>query len=598
MGAIAAILSKSGPADADLIQAMLSAPRHFGGSRSVAVCGSCALGVVNSTEITDAELSATGGWMAAFTGTIDNRTDIIQQLAKLGHSPRTESTADLIAVAFRALGEEAARRLRGVFAAIVTNGTELWCFRDQLGWRPLHFHDRTQRFVVASESRQVIAGTRLSREPNLNVLESMFYSRLDKSTPSVFSGVARLPQASVLYVGPSGKIVQQPYWRPHEIIDSLDLSATEVGERFASVFETAVARTLTGQDVISLSGGIDSPAVAGFAAPLFRKLTGRALPALSTVYPNHPRVDESRYIELIAKALGMELHTFTPTAGPWDNLPYWIDVLDGPVPTLSFDEVTEYNRLAYQLGFRNVIGGDIAEAVFNLNRHVIGHLVTRGRWKSLVPMWRAVHAQGTTAAQFGKYMLSPFIPGRLANWHLRRTGRDFPERIPNWLSAEKVNEVPFRNDLLRPARQRYTGVQLFPFEGTTLTLEAGEVAAHLSGVTSRSPFADVDVIEFFVSLRAELKFPDMASKTLMRRMLRGRVPDAILDRKDKTVFSDYIMAHLNYDVLRRYVANPTTRIAGVDYAKLAERIERRDFKLIDYAWANDLLRIHVFLSQW
>jgi hypothetical protein len=84
----------------------------------------------------------------------------------------------------------------------------------------------------------------------------------------------------------------------------------------------------------------------------------------------------------------------------------------------------------------------------------------------------------------------------------------------------------------------------------------------------------------------------------MRRMLRGRVPDEILDRRDKTVFSDYMMSHINYEVLRKYLMNPSTRMAGVNYARLAERIERQDFKLIDYVWANDLVRIHAFLSQW
>ena len=97
---------------------------------------------------------------------------------------------------------------------------------------------------------------------------------------------------------------------------------------------------------------------------------------------------------------------------------------------------------------------------------------------------------------------------------------------------------------------------------------------------------------------AEVKLLDMGSKTLMRRMLRGRVPNEILDRKDKTVFTDWMMAHINYDALRKYLVNPTTRMDGVDYEKLAERIERRDFNLVDYSWANDLVRIHAFLSQW
>ena len=597
MGVLAAILSKSGPTNPETVRAMLAVSRHYGGSVTVATLGDCAIGTLSGSRVVDTELSKEGDWLAAFSGKLDNKEELIASLQSKGRRV-SGSCAELVLTLVRDHGVDAPTRMRGVFAALVSDGKELWCFRDQLGWRPLHFHDGPDRFVVASEARQVIVGAGLPREPDIPVLEALFYARLTKSTPSVWKGVERLPQATVLHVARSGRPARRSYWRPAEIIDTADFSPSEVGERFSAVFQTAVERCLTGDDVVSLSGGIDSPAVAGFAAPLFKKQTGRALPALSTVYPDYPRVDESGYIKLIASFLGMELHTFSPKAGPWDNLPFWNDVLDGPIPTLAFDEVTEYNRLAYDLGYRNVIGGDIAEAVFNLNRHVIGHLVTRGRWKALVTMWRAVHAQGTTPMQFAKYMASPFIPGGLANWYLTRTGRDFPQRIADWLHADKVNEVPFRRDLMRPARERYTGIQLHPFDGTTLTLEAGEVAAHLSGVTTRSPFADVDLIEFFISLPAEVKFPDLGSKTLMRRMLRGRLPDAILDRKDKTVFSDYILAHLNYDVLRRYLTNPQVRIAGVDYAKLAERIERQDFKLIDYAWANDLVRIHIFLSQW
>jgi len=120
----------------------------------------------------------------------------------------------------------------------------------------------------------------------------------------------------------------------------------------------------------------------------------------------------------------------------------------------------------------------------------------------------------------------------------------------------------------------------------------------LSGVTVRRPFAYIGVCEFFLSLPAELKYPDSKSKTLMRRMLRGKLPDEILDRRDKTVFDDYIMAKLDYGTLKRYLTNPSFRIRGVDYEALGRRIDKQDFKLTDYAWVNDLVRIHAFLSQW
>jgi asparagine synthase (glutamine-hydrolysing) len=598
MSSIAAILCRSAPPDPALVRRMLAAAPHYGNNHTIKVQGSCVVGVCGESDGIGSAISVEGDWIAGFAGRLDNAAEISALVTNLGFRPTSPAPADLLRSAFQAYGSEAPNRLRGVFAAVVTNGHDLWCFRDHLGWRSLFYRDDPAGFFVASEAKQIIAGTGILKEPNLEVLELLFYGRLTKETPSALKGIKRLPQATVMVVNSSGTAKAQPYWRPAEILETSRLSADELGDGFSEVFGKTIRRSLTGQDVISLSGGIDSPAVAGFAAPLHRELTGRPISALSTVYPNHPKVDERVYIELIAKYLEIDLHTFTPQAGPWDDVARWCRLFDGPIPTLSLDEVTEYYKQAYQLGFRNVLSGDIAEAVFNLNRHVVGHLVTHARWRPLLNMVRTLRQQGTSWKQLGHLMLTPFIPGWLANRYLHFRGLDYPFKIPNWLDARKINEVPFRRDLLPPGRDRWAMVQLRPFSGDSLTLEAGEVCAMLCGVTARCPFSDIDVIEFFLSLPAELKFPDLRSKTLMRRLIRGHVPDEILDRRTKTFFTDYIMSHINYAPLRQFLVNPASRIHGVKYEILADRIERQDFKLIDYAWANDLVRIHAFLSLW
>ena len=114
----------------------------------------------------------------------------------------------------------------------------------------------------------------------------------------------------------------------------------------------------------------------------------------------------------------------------------------------------------------------------------------------------------------------------------------------------------------------------------------------------RRPFADVDLWEFFLSLPAEIKYPDLRSKTLIRQLLRGRVPDEILDRRKKTYFDDHVMSQVDYGVLRQHLTKPEYPIVGVNYNLLAERLERQDLNLIEWIWVNDLVRIHAFLSQW
>jgi hypothetical protein len=206
--------------------------------------------------------------------------------------------------------------------------------------------------------------------------------------------------------------------------------------------------------------------------------------------------------------------------------------------------------------------------------------------------------RGASAPDLAKLLLPTFVPGRLANWFLHWGGFDSPHRIPNWLDERKVNEVPFRSDLLPSSRERWRQVQLVGTEGATITIEADEICAAIAGVTIRRPMADIDLWEFFLSLPAEIKHPDLRFKILAHGKLRGILPDEILDRRGKTVFDDHIMTHLDYDTLKRLLVRPRHRIPGVDYKLLAQRIQRGDLNRFDWFWARDLAWIHAFLNAW
>jgi asparagine synthase (glutamine-hydrolysing) len=114
----------------------------------------------------------------------------------------------------------------------------------------------------------------------------------------------------------------------------------------------------------------------------------------------------------------------------------------------------------------------------------------------------------------------------------------------------------------------------------------------------RMPWADVDLWEFFLSLPAEVKFPDGRMKPLVRDLMRSKIPDSIVDRKDKTVLNEFVIAGIDYPSLRKWLINPDKRMPGVNYALLAEHLEREDLDLFGYIWAKDLAGIQAFLAQW
>lgn len=599
MGSIVAVLSRSAPPSPELAQRMLGAAPHRGSETAVRICGQSVLGISNQNGFRDASISSPGSTVAVLRGSLDNAAELAAKVKAEGHPAASGNPADVVVAAFTRYGLAAPAHMRGDFAGIFTDGETMACFRDPIGLRPVFYRDDAKSLVVVgTEAKQVLAGAQLKHEPDLEILEQTFYGRMSAGFPCALKGVSRLAQAHVLSVTATNGTRLSRYWNPEDDLETARLSDAQIAEQFASLMDQAIRRMLTGRDVIFLSGGIDSTTVAAFAAPRYRKLTGQPLKALTAIYPNLPAVDESGYTKTAADYLGIELYTRAGESHPLKDLTEWCRLLDGPCPRVAFPDMLNWYTYAHDMGFDNILTGEYAELLFTLHRHVVGHLMTHFRWGPLARMLARERALGRSLRGLSRLITEPFIPGQIAN---RRAGRrratEF-RQVPEWVDMDKVNEVPVRQDLLRPVRSRWYDLQVLPFNGSAVTTEADELCATLAGITVRRPFADIDLWKFFLSLRAETKFPDLRSKTLVRKLMRGKLPDVILDRRDKTVFNDYRLSHIDYESLRRFISTGSYRMPGVDYRQLGERLARKDFKLIDWIWANDLARVHAFLSLW
>jgi asparagine synthase (glutamine-hydrolysing) len=568
---------------------MIAAAPHRGALADSVELGSC-LVAISSSDRADTSLVSSNGTVAAFCGTLDNLEELAGELLGADVSA-LPSPADVLVAGFHAYGDDLPAHLRGVFTGVLTDGSRLLCFRDHMGYGTLFYRDQPDAFYVATEAKQVVAGAGLRTEPDLDVLEQILYTTYDPRTPSALLGVNRVPKTSVLAVDRQGCRVRR-FWDPASLLESAHFTPGELQERFDELMAQATRRTLTGEDVISLSGGIDSPAVAAFAAPEHLRMTGRPLPAQSAVFPDLPSVDERTYIELVAEHLGVPLHTFEPEAHFLDDIQQWARIADGPIPTVSLPQYQESYRRARHLGYRNVLTGELAELVCDMTLFRFPHLLLHGR---LSPVWSDIkdrRSRGASLPSIGRSMLSAMVPTTVTRlqWKSRRDG------APAWIDHRRANETSVRS--LVPSRERWSTVQLSWLEGVGVSMEAEEICQEMCGVRARRPWTDVDLWEFFLSLPAEVKFPDSRSKTLVRHLLRGKVPDAILDRRDKTAFDDSIMNAVDYAVLRRWLLAPSYQLPGVDYHLLRDRLEREDMDITDVMWAKDLASVHAFLALW
>ena len=591
-----AILGKGRPADEALARRMLAAAPHRGACVTLRAVGNCLIGVARRPDFADSTVSSGGPMIAALCGRLDNATELHRDLTLRGIPPLSAAGADLAVAAIRAYGADAPNRMRGAFAGIVSDGRSIWCFRDHIGFRPLFYRDGPRQFVAAAEARQVVVGAGLAEEPNLDVLEQMFFGRMPADAPASLKGVARLAQGCTLTVGEGSSLATTRYWHPDRLLETARLSTADVRDRFLELLGQASTRCLGGRDAVLLSGGLDSPAVAAFAAPGYRHRHGRPLGAVSFVFPHLPSVDERPLIETVAERFDMALHTHQPRARALDGVDEWCRRFGSPVPILSIPEVADAYALARRLGYDNLLTGDFAEFSFGSPIHVVPHLLTRARWLALARLLLRERRRGVSERRLAGHVMSAFVPGRIANAYLRWRRLDAPERIPDWLDATAVS--PFRGDLLPPSRDRWRRIQLAGTDGATISMEAEAICGVIMGVTVRRPLADIDLWEFFLSLRAEVKCPDLRFKSLPRALLRGTLPDAVIDRRRKTVFDDHVMTQVDYPTLRRLLVRPRHRMTWVNYERLEQRIERQDFNRFDWFWAKDLAWIHAFLNAW
>jgi hypothetical protein len=304
-------------------------------------------------------------------------------------------------------------------------------------------------------------------------------------------------------------------------------------------------------------------------------------------------VDERRYVELLAERFNIPLHLYEQEANPIADLKRWVSLADTPYPGAALAQYEEDYGRARAIGVRTLLTGEHAEFVFAMQWYTLDHFLTHGRYRAAWRQVRERRRRGDSPASILRLAARSVSSDRLLALRNAVGGRTAPVALPTWVDVSRT--AP---DSFLPASARWRDSQLTGFVGPGISLEAEEICQAVSGVISRKPWTDIDLWELFLSLPAEQKFPDLRPKGLVRTLLRGRVPDEILDRTDKTVFDEAALAQVDYAELERVLDSTDHRLEGVDYAALSGLIESRSLRPIDYMWARNLATAHAFLSLW
>ena len=494
---------------------------------------------------------------AIFAGGFFDRDELVRRYAE-GQSSLDD--AELLLRIYRVYGDDVVAQIRGFFAVIIWDERRnvLLFARDQLGHHSLFFGHGSDGLYLSDSIGTLAAEPGVSTEIDRAAVADIIMHRQRNPDQTCFTDVSRA-RAGWLYRVDAVGISASRYWFPSDADGDVGwVTKDEVG-RFDELMERAVARSLAfGPSAIFLSGGLDSVSVAAVAAD-HAEAAGLPTPlALSLAFPD-PQYDETAIQTLVAERLGLPqtLIPFTQAEGSDRLLMTGLRAASvWPTPLVNvWQPLYTYLALAgRQQGARTMMtgaGGDEwlstspSWAAYGLRRLDIGlvyHLwrtyLTSSDVKPL-PMlknlvWR--YGLGEMGRKFGVKAVSRVAPRRASAVKRRR----FLEAKPTWLAPEPGLARLLEEEAASLAppcdpRVRFVGEALPTFEHPLQAMEREEVfeRGRRLGMETFMPFWDVDLVEFLSRVPPRLRNEDHLSKSLVRKTLAQRFPEAGFDKQKK-----------------------------------------------------------------
>lgn len=471
-----------------------------------------------------------------FNGEIYNYRELRAQLSTRGHRFESNSDSEVILHLFEEFGPDCVRELRGMFAYTIWDegSGRLVCARDRVGKKPLYYRHDGDRFWFASEVRAILSDPDVPVRPNHDAIHTYLRLGYVPGGASAFQGLRRLPPAHLAIVGRTG-LVEKRYWQL-EYTPKRRIGLSDAEAELTHQLREAVRMRLVSDVPLGafLSGGIDSSAVVATMKEESANVE------TFTIGFDDPDYDELRYAREVARTFGTVHQEFVVTPDAADVAPklawhYGEPYADSSaVPTYYLAQLAR-RRITVALngdGADESFGGYTRYAAYRASL-TYRRLPTALRHTMEAVMRRVPAASAKSKTQrLRRFVNGASLPPerRYACWFDFFEGQEaLLEKPPEGVDPLAQLRAAFeRSARLQPAEAAISAdVALYLPDDLLVKVD---IATMAHGLEARSPFLDHKLMEFAAVLPLEFKIHHGSKKWLLKRVLRGRVPDAVLDR--------------------------------------------------------------------
>jgi asparagine synthase (glutamine-hydrolysing) len=487
-----------------------------------------------------------------FNGEIYNHTDLRKELILTGkYIWKTDhSDTEVIVHAYEEWGIDFVNKINGQYAIGIWDSRikELFLIRDRIGIKPLYYYHQNSKFIFASEIKAILKDPILKREVDEESLYNYFSFLTTPAPKTLFKYIYKLEPGTYLKFK-DGEASINKYWDVLEnVTDYNNLPENEIIEELLKRIKSAV-KSHKMSDVscgVFLSGGIDSST----NAVLFNDSDTLKINTFTIGYQgnNKSYPNENNLAKDLTESLSGNFYERYLTVEDFlEFFPKMIQLQDEPIADPVCFPVYSVSKLAQEKGVKVCHVGEGADELF------FGY-----------SSWKRFNSLNNKFAKFPKKILrivysliklTPFkdidrielLKRFIENKPILYTGAEHPstvrknnlfdslflKKLENYDSWSVIKPI-YENFLSKSKDKSFLNWLSYSdlkFRLPELLLMRVDKMSMGASIETRVPFLDYKVVEFAMSLSTDIKFKNDDSKYLLKRAVKGLIPDNIINRK-------------------------------------------------------------------
>lgn len=540
------------------VQGQCDAIRHRGPDDSGVVVdgdfgfGARRLSIVDVTGGHQPITTPDGRYTIAMNGEIYNHQRLRPELIAAGYRFASQCDTETVLAAFATWGEEAWRRLEGMFAVGIWDRRrrELTLARDPLGIKPLYLTEQKGGLAFASELKALLVLPDHRFDVNARAVHDFFSFGHVRQPRSIYSQVRTLEPGHFLVCGSEGEPVCQAFWRPSFRPDTHLDEAQWVEAARDMIRQTVSDHMLSDVPVGSfLSGGIDSSIITSAMA----QAGGGGFKAFTVGYPG-ARIDETAAAAETARHIGCE-HIVQPiaVAEAADVLPSVQRCYDEPFGDMAAVPTWQLSKTAAR-SLKVVLCGEGGDELFaGYKRHRNAYnierfrpLIEAGRPLSAalekMPVSRSTRLNRLRqhAQRFTEFVqLSDGYPQFFAATQISSSGLRHRLYSRDFLEATGDDEAYFERLEAEyfgaPSAPRGDALEQFLFADLSLNMPSAMLtrldrASMAHSLEARVPFLSHRFVDWALTVPMRMKMRDGVGKYILREAARPWLPRSTFTR--------------------------------------------------------------------